>query len=70
MTALMADNEPLCYDCITDPDNPVTEDVNSDDSAWRYIDCFIHWEGPPLYCAHCNKVIESEYGDPGRMYNE
>ena len=25
---------------------------------------FLHWEGPPEFCANCNAEITSEYGDP------
>lgn len=50
--------EVLCADCATkalyqlddEYDPPVTHDV--------------FWEGSPEWCADCNKVIESAYGDP------
>jgi hypothetical protein len=31
---------------------------------WHMIGADVYWEGPPMQCDHCNKAIESAYGDP------
>lgn len=60
----------LCPECrnggngslsmTADPDYP-------DDHQW-YVNgangALAHWEGPPIHCDHCNKAVESAYGDP------
>lgn len=30
---------------------------------WTPVEVFVHWEGPPLTCAHSGRVIESAYGE-------
>ena len=30
---------------------------------WEPYQVFIHWEGPPLICAHSGREIESAYGE-------
>ena len=32
--------------------------------CWKAEAVFVHWEGEPLRCAHCNSTIPSAYGDP------
>lgn len=61
--ALMADGECLCHKCACDSSNPVHEDETMRD-GWLFEGGIIHWEGAPLHCAHCDAVLESEYGDP------
>ena len=59
--ALVDDGEAICFDCCKE-DGGVHEGGPAD--GWRFEDVFVHWEGPPMFCAHCNKALESEYGDP------
>lgn len=59
---VMDDGETLCPECANDPSNPVHEGGLAD--GWRMEATDIHYEGPPEVCAHCNKEIESAYGDP------
>lgn len=64
--ALMGDNEVLCHGCCCDKSNPIYDEVmylDGDDRAWGFVAGFIHWEGSPEYCAHCNKELKSEYGE-------
>lgn len=58
--ALMNDGEILCFNCVQQ------EEIHEggDTGEWCFKDTFIHWEGPPLICAHCYKELKSEYGDP------
>ena len=59
----MADICPECANGGNDAEfqNPKYQD----DAQWILIECDIYWEGPDRFCAHCNRTIESAYGDPG-----
>ena len=59
--SVMDDGGTLCFDCLQN--ESVHEDPAISD-GWRYTAHYIHWEGESTYCDHCNKVLESEYGDP------
>lgn len=48
---LAEDSEILCNVCATA-------------EGLKPKDAFIHWEGEPLYCAECDKEMESSYGIP------
>jgi hypothetical protein len=58
---LMDDGEALCPDCANDPSNPVHIDGLRD--GWRIEAPDINYEDAQLYCAHCNKRIESAYAE-------
>lgn len=36
---------------------------DEEDSQWYLIGYDINWEDNSLYCEHCNKVIDSAYGN-------
>ncbi len=55
------DGEALCPDCANDPKNPVHEGGDAD--GWRLEGYDINYEDAQLFCAHCNKRIESAYGE-------
>lgn len=55
------DGESLCPECVNDPSNPVHEDAPND--GWRIVGYDINYEDAQLYCAHCNKCIESAYAE-------
>ena len=59
--AIMDDGEMLCFDCCKDEEN-VHEGGDAD--GWRFETAEVYWEGSDSYCAHCNKALESAYGDP------
>jgi len=59
--AIMDDGEYLCFDCVRD--NSEVHEGNQAD-GWRFEGADIYWEGPTMTCAHCNKELESAYGDP------
>lgn len=61
---VMQDGETCCFECINDNRVEVyaAEPVpTSPDPQWWPIAVDINWEDPSLYCAHCNKPIESAY---------
>lgn len=62
--ALMADGETLCHDCICNEKEVFQDDTLHDQDGWRFVGSDVYWEGPIIYCAHCNKALDSEYGDP------
>lgn len=58
---VMNDGECLCPTCVNDPSNPVHEGGAAD--GWRIEGYDINYEDNNLFCAHCNKQIESAYGE-------
>ena len=58
---LMDDCEALCPTCVNDPSNPVHEGGDAD--GWRIEAADVNYEDAHLYCAHCNKRIESAYAE-------
>ena len=49
----------FCPACASDP---TVAQLDEDDSPITMAD--VYMEGPSIYCDHCNKPIESAYGDP------
>lgn len=62
---VMNDGECLCADCARSSFRAI---VNSTKhrvrDGWDAAGVEVFWEGPVMYCAHCNASIESAYGDP------
>lgn len=65
---VMADGECLCPDCANG-ENGSEASETAEDPGWRLDGCEVHYEGPPITCAHCGKEIESAYGDPDEDTN-
>jgi len=56
------DGAEMCPACVNGEND---SDVQSqDDPQWNVVEADVYWEGPTLYCSHCNSEIESAYGDP------
>ena len=51
----------LCHQCANDH---LMRTIDPEDDQFYIVDADVHWEGPPIYCDHCGREIESEYGDP------
>lgn len=58
---VLNDGDLLCHSCANDN---LLRTIDPDDDQFYIVDADVHWEGPPIYCDHCNREIESEYGDP------
>lgn len=62
------DGEVICPDCANGENGSrcqeKLDDDCPDDDQWTLVAGDIYYEGPPLSCSHCNKEIESAYGDP------
>ena len=53
----------LCPACC-DSDRELIEAAAADnDAQWNVVAADVNWEDTALYCDHCNKRIESAYGD-------
>ena len=59
---LVADGETLCPACANGKHGSLASADENTDSDWRIVGWYIHWEGPPERCAHCEHETESAYG--------
>ena len=56
------DGGALCPDCAREAEaEGLTSDP--DDAQWCIVAGDVNWEDDALYCDHCNKIIESAYGE-------
>ena len=63
--AVTDDGAMLCRACCTSELELVyrsTRDGLRD--GWQVVGIQTLWEGPDVYCDHCNKPTETAYGDP------
>jgi hypothetical protein len=46
--------------------------MRSDDPKWNIVAVMVNWEDASMYCDHCNRPIESAYGEDedGRLWVE
>ena len=65
---LTSDGETFCADCANGKNGSMCRTVDGPDDmpgdGWRVDAWFVHYEGPPAFCCHCNAEIPSAYGDP------
>ena len=61
---LAADGEPLCATCCNENAKQIDAAEEYLDPDWQIVASDINWEDEHMYCAHCNKQIESAYGEP------
>ena len=58
----------LCPACANGENGSLaSENANEEDGAhcgWQLEGYIVHYEGPAETCAHCDRLIESAYGDP------
>lgn len=59
---LCADGGVLCPKCAND-NIALTTDPDAE-KDWRIVASDINYEDDWLFCSHCNKLIESAYGEP------
>ena len=62
---IMADGEPLCSQCARENYKEISFTTRAGARNYDWFACgvYIYWEGEPLHCSHCEKVIESAYGE-------
>lgn len=58
---LFGDNRVCCPGCANG-ENGSEASASHEESMWRLAGWFVHYEGEPEICSHCNSVIESAYG--------
>ena len=62
---VMTDGEGLCYACAGEEKRRIRAAIRRDDSTggWIPAGVDVNWEDSNLFCCHCNKPIESAYGE-------
>jgi hypothetical protein len=60
----LSDGERMCLKCAKENFRSIVDSTkhNSTD-GWAVLGVDVYWEGPAEFCCHCNKEMESEYGD-------
>jgi len=65
ISLLTSGGDTLCFNCASENSALIARAIRDRDrSGWAVVAAFVHWEGPPEFCAHCGAEIASEYGDP------
>jgi len=60
---IMADGELICSDCARKEYKRIAKStIKNDHDGWKAVGAEILWENDSV-CCHCNKVLESAYGD-------
>lgn len=60
---LMQDGEAICPACVSSNRKLINEAFADHDPQWNVLGVDANWEDENMYCCHCNKKIESAYGD-------
>ena len=64
MAVLMDDGTAVCMDCAKSEYKQIAHSNRHNiRDGWMPEAVFINWEDVDCYCAHCNKQIESAYGE-------
>lgn len=61
---LFADGEVCCPDCANGENGSQAHEDRDGDHDWLLVGQQVHYEGETLACVHCNRQIESAYGNP------
>ena len=61
LALLTDDGGVLCPACVRREREQILDALPR--SGWRADGAFVHWEGDPLRCDHCNASIPSAYGE-------
>jgi hypothetical protein len=57
------DNGVLCPACVNENRKLIDVAERDQDKQWNVVATGINYEDDSLYCDHCNKQIESAYGE-------
>lgn len=64
MYLITSDGGALCFDCAKEEARQIMDSIrNRYHDGWRVTHCDINYEDNDLYCCHCDKKIESAYGE-------
>ena len=58
---VMDDGGVICPDCANGQNGSEASE-SSDCHGWKIVGYDVHWEGEPIACDYCGKMIESAYG--------
>lgn len=66
LQTVMTDGEILCNPCLKTEFKAILGAHIPDDpcNSWHVASIEIYWEGPMIFCCHCNAPIYPEYGNP------
>jgi len=60
--------ERLCLPCARENWKALVESALDStvgwSTGWAPMGVDVYWEGPSEFCGHCNREMQSEYGDP------
>ena len=60
----MKDGGIICSECANKEVKLIVSALkNKNDPQWELVATEVPWEGEPLVCDHCNRQIESAYGE-------
>lgn len=61
----VSDGGTLCHGCcVAEARNIMRAIRDGSRDGWRVVAADVYWEGPPLACDHCGRLVPSAYGDP------
>lgn len=61
---IFGDGEACCFNCARKEYSRIAKDMKDGfGSQFEIVGCDINYEDNDLYCSHCNKQIESAYGE-------
>ena len=64
---IVHDGGVLCHNCANDE---LMRTIDQDDERFYIVEADVNWECPSIYCDHCNREIESAYGDSNAENSE
>ena len=67
---LMQDCETMCPACVNANRESIDKAYADEDGQWNVIGVDANWEDENMYCCHCNKKIESAYGEDDKSCYE
>ncbi len=61
------DGGSLCFDCVRKEFRRIASSmIGNCKDGWFIIACEVNWEDTECFCSHCNRQIESAYGNDER----
>ena len=62
---ITSDGAALHFKCARENYKQISWSIRNKDNTggWKIEACEVNWEDSNLYCDHCNKLIESAYGE-------
>lgn len=58
---IVHDGGVLCHHCAN---NELMHTIDPENDQFYITGADVHWEGPPIYCDHCAREVQSVHGDP------